>query len=575
MDRQHRTLIFALLALMAVSAIAAFFTWAFSDLQTAITSKNGTSGLQNMPASLTYQLHANGSGNIKHIVVIMQENHAFDNYFGTFPGVAGTAYGIPANECMPINASDPNAGCIKPFLIRNPAPYSRPPNPQFYNETMSANIVIAEELAYVLQQNASMYLPSGQYVSLRYGLPHNWTSSHTAWDNGKMDNFIQAENSILTMAYYNNLTIPFYWDFAKNYVLADNFFSSVLSYSLPNHWYALAGQAPNVSIKTLISSSSQQYLKNAYINESNNITTIMDFLENYNLTWKYYDHTLPVNYSDAISTGYMFQNWWNPTAAKSISYSIPYYQNFVNRTNIFADLKGGSLPQVSWVVPTLALSELPPENLTLGMYWTTDVIDAIMASRYWNSTVIILVWDDYGGYYDNVPPPQIGKYGLGFRVPAIIISPYSKAGYIDSTEYSFESILKFIEWKFNLTSLTGGDASANNLINALNFSQAPQPPKMIPMTVNDLMAIAQYVGGNGYPALFNASKAVQHDTYAGSNGIATYGNTAAGAAAQPSNGSTDVATILIAISVASGASAAIVYSRAKQRSRNGSKKRPR
>jgi phospholipase C len=112
-----------------------------------------------------------------------------------------------------------------------------------------------------------------------------------------------------------------------------------------------------------------------------------------------------------------------------------------------------------------------------------------MKSPYWNSTAIILTWDEYGGFYDHVAPPQIDKYGLGFRVPAIIISPYAKAGYIDHTQYSFGSILKFIEWRFNLPPLTARDAHANNLLNAFDFSQKPRPPHIILLSQAQLNVI--------------------------------------------------------------------------------------
>lgn len=156
-------------------------------------------------SSLAYaQLQDNSSSNknnpIKHIVVIMQENRSFDNYFGTYPG----ANGIPKNVCMPLDPQNPSHGCVKPFL--------------------SSNVV------------------SG-------GGPHSYQSSIIAYDNGKMDGFMVAENENNDiMSYYNNKTIPYYWNLAKHYTLADNFFSSVFSYSLPNHWYAIAGQAPTTSM---------------------------------------------------------------------------------------------------------------------------------------------------------------------------------------------------------------------------------------------------------------------------------------------------------------------------------------
>jgi phospholipase C len=157
-------------------------------------------------------------------------------------------------------------------------------------------------------------------------------------------------------------------------------------------------------------------------------------------------------------------------------------------------LKSGSFPQVSWVIPSGPLSEHPPASITLGMNWVKSVIDAIMSSPYWDSTAIILTWDDYGGFYDHVPPPQIDKYGLGFRMPALIISPYVKHGYVDHTQYQFESILKFIEWRFNIPALTFRDLHANNLLNAFDFSQKADPPYIVPLSTMQYNAIRPYEG---------------------------------------------------------------------------------
>ena len=152
-------------------------------------------------------------------------------------------------------------------------------------------------------------------------------------------------------------------------------------------------------------------------------------------------------------------------------------------------MKNGSLPEVSWVIPRDNQSEHPPHNITSGMNWVVYVVDRIMQSPYWNSTAIIVTWDDYGGFYDHVQPPSIDKYGLGFRVPAIIISPYAKSGYIDHTQYQFESILKFIEWRFNLASLTERDENATSIINAFDFKQKPSPPHTIYLSPAQLRSI--------------------------------------------------------------------------------------
>jgi len=429
---------------------------------------------------------------INHIVVIMQENRSFDNYFGTYPGASG----IPRGTCMPLSPDHPNVGCVKPFL--------------------STNVISGD-------------------------LPHGYQSSVIAHDNGKMDGFMVAENEDRkTMSYYDNKTIPYYWDLARHYVLADNFYSSVLSYSLPNHWFALAGQAPatsmfyfmhrpphnnilnqaeNVSIiaggggnqnatmgNTTVaanfgvnpnptSTNLRDEVARVYLEESNLTKTVADLFMNntHNITWKYYDHLVRAgNYKAAVSSGRAFE-FWNPFSAKGSTYTPAYSSHFANRAQIFTDLRNGNFPQVSWVMPSFPVSEHPPANITSGMNWVKQVINAIMNSPYWNSTAIILTWDDYGGFYDHVAPPQIDKYGLGFRMPTIIISPYSKPGYIDHTQYQFESMLKFIEWRFSLQPLTGRDLHANNLLNAFDFNQKPNLAHIVPLTAAELNAIRPYI----------------------------------------------------------------------------------
>lgn len=420
---------------------------------------------------------------INHIVVIMQENRSFDNYFGTYPG----ANGIPKGTCVPLSPDNPSVGCVKPFL--------------------STDVISGD-------------------------LPHGYQSSVVGYDNGKMDGFMVGENeNPKTMTYYDNKTIPYYWDLAKNYVLADNFYSSVLSYSLPNHWYALAGQAPATSMFYFMhrppnndilnqqenastiaggnpnatanfgvnpnptSTNLRDEVARVYLEESNLTKTVADLFMNdtHNITWKYYDHLIRAgNYKAAVSSGRAFE-FWNPFSAKGSTYTPAYAPHFVNRAQIFTDLKSGDFPQVSWVTPSFPISEHPPANITSGMNWVKDVINAIMSSPYWNSTAIVLTWDDYGGFYDHVPPPQIDKYGLGFRMPTLIISPYAKPGYIDHTQYQFESMLKFIEWRFSLQPLTERDLHANNLLNAFDFSQKPFPPHVVPLTGAELSAIRPYI----------------------------------------------------------------------------------
>jgi phospholipase C len=411
---------------------------------------------------------------IEHIVVILQENRSFDHYFGTYPG----ANGIPKDVCMPLHPKYPEDGCVKPFLSTS---------------------------------------------DISHNMPHTFHSSEVAYNEGKMNGFIVAEKNFNTMSYYDNKTIPYYWELAENYVLADNFYSSALSYSLPNHWYAIAGQAPTISIYDALKANATilpgfngtsdvriynpsgilQELDNVtgkaeedidleYLEEANLTKTVADLLENSSVSWKYYDRPLDSSYKKAIQSDSAY-DYWNPFAAKGSSYTDDYRSHFVNRSEIFSDLKTGKFPQVSWVIPSIPISEHPPASIKKGMIWVTSVVNAIMNSKYWNNTAIIITWDDYGGFYDHVAPPKEDKFGLSFRVPALIISPYSKPGYIDHTLYSFESMLKFIEWRFGLSSLTYRDANANNLLNAFDFRQNPNPPHFIPLSKHEQESIAPFI----------------------------------------------------------------------------------
>ncbi len=380
----------------------------------------------------------------------MQENRAFDNFFGTFPG----AIGIPPNLCIPYNPNSIAAGCVRPYLTTNPIT-----NPD---------------------------------------LPHAYNASQIAYDNGKMDGFLQAAGGANSepLSYYGNQTIPVIWSYATHYTLADMFFSSVKSYSQPNHWYMVAGTSPQVSIFE----TSQQEKANcvvggvltmatcAYINEAQPIQTIVDLLSNSGLTWKYYDAPLTSSLTRAIMNGGAF-DYWNTLGAKNSSYTPPYYKNFVWRGQILNDTLDGNLPQVSWVIPAGSISDHPPANVTYGEYWIGEVVNNIMNSQYWRNTAIIVTWDDYGGFFDTVVPPVVPQFGLGFRAPAIIISPYAKSHFIDNTTYSFGSMLRLIEWNFKLPSLGTQDSVSNNMLNAFDFGQPPRAAYPYPLTPQDYATI--------------------------------------------------------------------------------------
>jgi phospholipase C len=185
------------------------------------------------------------------------------------------------------------------------------------------------------------------------------------------------------------------------------------------------------------------------------------------VSWKYY--VLPLNQNfGGLMTAF--------DVIASVRYGPEWKTNIITpQTKIFDDISSGNLAAMSWVIPDEPDSDHPGEKIDDGPQWVASVVNAIGESQYWNSTAIIVVWDDWGGLYDNLPPAQHGYGGLGFRVPAIIISPYAKAGYISKTYYEFGSILKYIENNWNLGSLGTSDKTATSIIDSFDYSQSPIP----------------------------------------------------------------------------------------------------
>lgn len=186
--------------------------------------------------------------------------------------------------------------------------------------------------------------------------------------------------------------------------------------------------------------------------------------------WKYYDE----------KKNPKAHSLWNPVPGfNAIANSPELMSHLVSLNAFYADAKADRLPEVCWIVPTAADSEHPPADSARGMWHVTGLINAVMQSPAWSNSVIIVTWDDFGGFYDHVPPPQVDKYGYGFRVPALIISPWAKPGYICHVHYDFTSPLKLIEDHFGLPSLASRDHDANDMLDCFDFQQKPNPPDVI------------------------------------------------------------------------------------------------
>ena len=326
-----------------------------------------------------------------------------------------------------------------------------------------------------------------------HDLGHVYNNTVRSIDGGRMDGFYSAEQTtgashLEPFGQYNGSTLPVDWDMAQEFALGDNFFSSTLSYSLPNHWYLLAGSAPQVSIFNRVGGpTSNSALDHTYLNESNKTRTVEDLFNNSVVSWRYYDDLL-TSYSTAIQPLGTAYGLWNPLKARAESYNAYFGSHFVKRTQFFSDIANHSLANVSYVIPQASFSDHPPNNLTLGESFVANIVDTVEFSSYWNHSAIFLMWDDYGGFYDHVAPPFKDSYGLSFRVPFIVISPYTPRGKVVHTLGYFESTLAFIEDRWGLQSkcLTARDCKAPNLASYFNFSKPPRAPVFFdPNWLND------------------------------------------------------------------------------------------
>jgi phospholipase C len=363
---------------------------------------------------------------IQHFVVLMQENHTFDNYFGTYPG----ANGIPQGTCMPVNPLDKkNTECIEPFHIGD-----RPID----------------------------------------DLDHSLSTFNFQYNDGKMNGFVYAlnqrnQNGAMAMGYYDDRDLPYYWNLADEYVLFDNFFSSDHGGSFANHMYWASAHP-----------GGDEFAKNGYAD----IETIFDRLEERGVSWKFYvqnyDPEITYRTLSQVSGNRASQVIWVPLLNIGRFLDDPKLaSHIVDLNQYFVDLENGTLPEVAYIAPSGA-SEHPPGSIRSGQKFVKSLIQALMRSDSWDSSAFLLLYDDWGGWYDHVAPAQVDENGYGMRVPALLISSYARRGHIDSTVLDFTSVLKFIEENWNIKPLAARDAKAKSFMSAFDFSMSPREPAFIP-----------------------------------------------------------------------------------------------
>jgi phospholipase C len=423
----------------------------------ALTACGGTNSAS-VPVKAAAKRLTASSSPIAHVVVMVQENRTFNNFFATYPGADGTT--TAAVVAQP--------SCSPPILAG----------------TISLT-------------KTDLILP--------YDLNHKYAGFKAGFDKGKMDGFdkIKRQNNkpecYDPLVYTDPSQIQPYWILAEQYVLAEHMFTTHGSSSFVAHQDLIRGDTQISSQYELIDDPTSKKwgcdakpsTKTSLITTKNKVLvakgpfpcsnafpnpygydTLRDLLDAQGISWKYYVPKLGVNYGNILDAF---------DVIAPVRYGPEWNTNVVSpETTILDDISNGLLPAVSWVIPSEPDSDHPGESVDRGPAWVAGVVNAIGESQYWNSTAIVIVWDDWGGLYDNVPPPQYGFGELGFRVPALIVSPYAKAGHISTTTYEFGSILRYIEENWNLGYLDTTDTRANSLIDAFDYNQQPIQFQPIP-----------------------------------------------------------------------------------------------
>jgi phospholipase C len=373
---------------------------------------------------------------IKRVIYVMLENRSFDNLFGKFPGVEGTRRGNLAGREIPLG-----------------------PCPE--------------------------YVPGD--------LPHVRAAYLYDWAGGRQDGFGGgAWGDPWAYTVLDADQLPNYWLWAKEFAISDHFFASAAGPSYPNHFFFIAGQSggaidnpENIGAKPTADGGTFKswgcdaigdgvfvFTKDEHGNLAKHDTcfrfrTVGEQLSEIGVDWAYY----------AAVPGQPGYFWNAYNGVHDVFHDTGYWNAHVRPVDrIVKDIQAGTLPSVSWVTPRFPLSDHPPYSSAWAHNWVTDIVDAVAASDAWEQTAIFVTWDEWGGFYDHVEPPQIDDIGLGFRVPLLTIGPYVRRGVIDDQVGEFSTPLRFISDNWGLDPLTPRIAKAHNFEHVFDFTKPPRPP---------------------------------------------------------------------------------------------------
>ena len=373
---------------------------------------------------------------IEHIVVLMMENHSYDNYLGM----------LRRGDGFTLDKSG---------------------RPTAVNRDASGRAVPAFHLAETCQ--------------LAKQPTQAWDASHIQYDDGRNDGFVRSGSGPVSMGYWDQHDLPFYYGLASTFPLADRYFCSVLAQTFPNRRFLIAATA-NGLVDNRLTSVTDPPPANG---------TIFDRLNQHSISWK--------NYFSSLATGLLINGIYKNNPGK-----------LVHIAEFFTDAAAGKLPSFSIVDPDFNKnSEENPQNILIGEAFAASVINAVMHGPLWPKTLLIWCYDEHGGYYDHVPPPaaiapdsvapviapqkQPGGYDrYGFRVPCAIVSPRARPNYVSHVVHDHTSILKLVETKWNLPAMTYRDSAASNLLDSIDLTGTPaflEPPKL-PAPNQDPAALA-------------------------------------------------------------------------------------
>lgn len=355
---------------------------------------------------------------IEHFVMLMQEGHSFDNYFGTYPG----ADGIPKGTCMPVDPGRSGGRCVKPFRLGD--------------------------------RSAS--------------LPHSAATAAAQADGGRMDGFVKSQADLgvqdprAPMGHYDGRDLPFYWNLADQYVLFDRFFAASAGGSVSNHLEWLTAGSGDPRYPDLIPPGG-----------FGAIPTVIDRLEERGVSWKVYvqDYNAAITFRSNGRDGPTTQATWMPLLSFRRYVDDPATRRHIgDLSEYFTDADRGTLPSVAFVVPASS-SEHPPGRPQAGQRLVRRIVGSLLLSPLWRSSAFLWTYDTWGGWYDHVRPPK----GRGFRVPALLVSAWARRHRVDHTPLDTTSPLRFIEVNWRLRALRPHDRRARTFFDAFDFSAGPRP----------------------------------------------------------------------------------------------------